>query len=215
LDPGVFRQLQDADWEGIGKRLVAFAIWRAQMYWGNVTSDTVLPKGKGIEDIVHDVVLKTLHGQRRWNPERGPLEPWLRDQIKSELDALAKSWAAQHEVPVPMDDKGKELWDLATGTGLHADKNQSSDTTDPEELAVEKEQAEMEEAVAGELVTAVYKAAEEDPELVEIIDAVQDGAGLKPRHLAEKLGAPVDEIYNRVRRLRRRAIAARRDMRNG
>lgn len=209
MDPSVFRQLQDADWEEIGKRLLAFAAWRAQIYWGYVTPETALPKGKSIEDVVNETILKALLGDRIWDPDKGPLEPWLRDQIKSELDALAKSWAARHEMEVPLDQEGEELWELIAGEALQQATYPPHDSTNPEELALRKELSDAEEKIAEGLITAIYEAADNDTELVEIVDAVQAGAEPKPRYLAESLGVPVEEIYNRIRRLRRRVVAAR------
>ena len=214
-DPKVFKQLQEADWEVIGKRLLAFAIWRAQMYWGFIDSETVLPKGFGIEDVVQEIIDKTLRGQRRWNPERGALEPWLKDQVKSELDALAKSWVAKHEQPVRLDDQGEEMWDITAIAAPERYKEQTSHTVNPEALLEEEEQQKEDEQLASRLVSAVYEASEGIPQLVDIIDAVQNGIEFKPRYLADELGVPIDEIYNRVRRLRRRALTARKDNENG
>lgn len=215
LNPKAFAQLLEADWEAIGKRLLAFAIWRAQLYWGFVNANTALPKGLGVEDVVQQVIEKTLRGQRKWDPEKGDLEPWLKDQVKSELDALAKSWAAKHERPVLLDDKGEENWRTVAATATKRNPERTTRTDNPETLLVEEDQQREEKLLAEDLVSLVYEAANEIKELVDIVEAIQNGVEFKPRYLAEELDVPVDEMYNRVRRLRRRSLSARREIENG
>ena len=203
----MFRQLQEADWGAIGKELLAFAVWWAERYpWRSGTTQ-ILPRGNTLEDIVQQVILKTIEGRRKWDPAKGPLVPWLKDQIKSEIDALAKSAPHNREIPFPEGEEGEERQDLQDKVEQRAVESGVLGRTrpqSPESIVLEREEAER----TAEKVNAIFQAVEGEPELEEVLDAILAGC-VRPRDLAEELDVPIREIYNRLRRLRRRASAIR------
>jgi DNA-directed RNA polymerase specialized sigma24 family protein len=62
----------------------------------------------------------------------------------------------------------------------------------------------MDEEEAKELYNALFDDAADEPELQEIILAMMDMDDPKPSDVAEKLDIPVEDIYNRKKRLKRR-----------
>ena len=65
-------------------------------------------------------------------------------------------------------------------------------------MLIEKEKMEWRRAMIAQWAGGI-------PELEKVVDAVASGCEPKPRHLAMELGVPVEDIYNRMKRLRRRA----------
>jgi len=114
LDPEVFQQLCEADWGAIGAELLAFAIWRVKLYRWQSGSHFEFGPGSTPEDVVQRVIEKTLSGERHWDPAKGPLVPWLKDQVKSVIDALATSAPSRREVlAIERDEEDQEEKELA------------------------------------------------------------------------------------------------------
>lgn len=208
----IYDRLQAADWSVIIKNLMAFAIWfaRNNYGWWDPSSDQ-LPKGMKFEDIVQLVILKTIDGRRQWDPAKGSLEPWLKDQIKSELDALYKSaahWRESHSVEVEEGGDGSET--LLTRRG-RADGRDVPHAPSAEDEVIERE----EEAIAAKVLGAIYEKTAGQAELEDMISAMIGGCEPKPQALADALGVEVTEINNRQKRLKRRAMEARRELENG
>lgn len=203
MDKPIFDRLQEADWGSILKKLRAFTRYRVRHYGSTGDPDTLIAKGMSVDDIVHDVVVKTMHGTRKWDPNKGELLPWLKDQVKSEVDALFRSAARHREIAVP--DDYPEAADLLIHSRLASDDplhNERSET--PEDILLRKERDSLRSDTVWELALG-------DDELEEIVIAVSDGCDSTPRALARYLGVPVEDIYNRLKRLRRRAKDFRRD----
>lgn len=205
MDIKIFRLLQQVDWDNVGRRLMYFALHRFQHYGWAVGIDTSLPKGRTIEDVVHEVITKTISGQRKWDPDKGPLEPWLKYQIKSEIDALVNSAVARREMKVPVGEEGEELWDLVEMAAVEDGIMGEVTTSNPEHEVIQKEKSQWAEKRVSELIDAV----DGEPELEAVMDAILSGCEPKPRFLAEELGVPVKDINNRQKRLRRRALSIR------
>ncbi len=77
----------------------------------------------------------------------------------------------------------------------------------PEEVLINKQSEEERRDKALYKYAALFYAVSGDLELEEVLDAVINGCELKPRLLAQALNVPVQNIYNRMRRLRRKAVA--------
>lgn len=211
LVPSVRRELWQADWGEIGKQLLAFAVFRARMYHWRTGGVHLLPRGIELQDIVQDVIDKTLRGQRRWDPDKGPLVPWLIDQIKSEVDALAKSAAHRREEPLEPDWQLVEVADGAEErAALRADPSLDR-PKDPETALTESEAS----AFAEKRVAELFEAINGDQELQAVVQAIMDGSESQPRHLAQYIGISIEETNNRLKRLRRRALAITKDPQNG
>jgi len=159
--------------------------------------------------VVQRVIVKTIEGRRKWDPAKGPLVPWLKDQIKSEIDALAKS--APHRYDMPLDEEGGEhLRDKSEHHATEVDILGDMRSLDPETILLEKEKTNH----ARERVDALFEAVSGEAELEEVLEAVLNGCEPKPRYVAEALGTSVNDINNRLRRLRRRAIAISKEAEN-
>lgn len=81
------------------------------------------------------------------------------------------------------------------------------DRLTPEEILIDEEKEREKSEKALYTYSALYYAVEGDAELEEVLEAVINGCELKPRFLAQALNVPVKNIYNRLRRLRRKAMS--------
>jgi RNA polymerase sigma factor (sigma-70 family) len=210
LNSEVFNELQQADWRTIGKDLVAFARWWADHYQWRSGGTQLLPQGKTLEDVVQDVIVKTIEGRRHWDPRKGPLLPWLKDQIRSEIDALAKSAPHTRELAFPEDQEGylpaEDIEYPAFENGVFP----GAASPDPTLITIEEE----ERAYDKQMADALFDAVDHQPELEQVLVAILDGCDPEPRYLAETLGTSVQDINNRLRRLRRRATRISREEQN-
>lgn len=185
---------------------MAFALWRADRYrWRSGSADT-LPNGYEVRDIVQHVIEKTINGDRKWDPDKGELLPWLKDQVKSVIDAMANSASHRWEAYFSDDDENG-LTEQEEFTAQQIDPSENLDRLTPEEVILDKESDEERREKALIKYAAIFYAIEGDEELEEVLDAVINGCELKPRFLARELNVPVENINNRLKRLRRKAIA--------
>lgn len=185
MDRETQKLLQEADWEAIRRELLAHATWQARGYRWRRKGDLELAEGYTVEDVVHEVIVKTWSGIRKWDPAKGKLLPWLQAQSRSILDALARSAPHRREVSV---------LDLEEVAVVH--------TLDPLEILVEQEAWTQKKR----RVEQLFQAVEGEPELEQVLRLIISGCESKPRYLASELGVPVGEINNRLKRLRRRAL---------
>jgi len=202
--PDIFQALKDAEWDNLIPEMLAFAIWLAQnsYYWRGGG----LPKGKEIKDLAYDVVAKTFSGERKWDPARGTLKPWLMDQIRSEISNLYGSATHKRETHLERDAP-----EASTGIiEYSAVRNGVFDNVpdDPETIILAEERKK-------EIVNALYQAIENDEELEEIYFAILAGCEWQPRFLAAELGVPTSEINKRLKRLRRRAALVEQQLEDG
>jgi hypothetical protein len=198
LDPEVFRQLQRQDWGDIGNALVAFAIYWAQRYSWQTGDGWDLAKGSSVQDVVQTVIRKTFDGTRRYDPRLGELLPWLKDQVKSEIDALFNSASQRNDQPLLIAQAVDYPDQSADMPARDARAVSALFRLNPEELVLH------DEAIRAR-VNAIFTAADNDAELVVIVEAIMDGCSPKPQALADRLHVGVEDIYVRTRRLRRRA----------
>lgn len=204
--------LVDFPWDEHYPRLVAYTEWLIQ---GKHWSSETLPRGQTAESIVRDVIEKTFSEKRNWDPDRGDLLTWLKWVIKSEVSHLAESAANRIEVHL---DHGGENDSLADGPDVewHQPSSQRLMIGSPEEMVIEAETEAEKMAEAQSKINALLEASSGHPELEEIVYAIVDGpCGGKPQELARYLGKPVEDIYQNLRALRRRAYKLREEVRNG
>lgn len=185
MDEKTLRLFEGTDWRVIRRELLAYVTWRAHHYWWYRGHDLELTEGATVEDVVQEVIVKTLSGIRHWDPTRGELLPWLQAQSNSIIDALAKSAPHRHEVCL-----------------LEAEAPTVTQLSDPLEIILEKEVKKQLE----QKVDTLLRIVETEPELKEVLEVILEGCEPKPRHLAVELGVPVEDINNRLKRLRRRAL---------
>jgi len=199
VDLKTYELLQEQKWEPIYRELVAFGIYWAQNYHWRHGGLQELTAGQTIADVVQEAIIKTIEGKRSWDPQKGPLVPWLRDQVKSEIDHLYHSAASRHEVLIPESEDGEELTDwIEHRSSQGGDVSVVVSSQNPEEIVLKKEDIEKRE-------DALFQATSGDPELEEILEIIAGGCAPRPRYLAAELGVPVTDVNNRLKRLRRRA----------
>jgi hypothetical protein len=152
----------------------------------------VLAAGQSLEDMVQQIIEKTISGERHWDPAKGPLVPWLKDQVKSVIDTLANAAVRRHETQSA---EGGDIEESVAGPS-------TSRSLSLETILLENEAA----AQMAERVDGLFQAVNDDPELEAVMSAILNGCEPKPRYLAAELGVSVEDINNRLKRLRRRAM---------
>jgi len=186
--------------------MLSFALWWASEYRWSSGSPEILPQGYELADVVQRIILQTINDERNWDPDKGELLPWLKDQTKSVIDALAKSASHRKESSLFSDDDDG-LTDREEFIAKEIDPSENQDRMSPEEFIIYLEHEQERSERASNISSALFNAVEGDTELEEILEAVMDGVELKARFLAEKLEVPVEDIYNRLKRLRRKAMS--------
>lgn len=195
MNPEVLQRLRAQDWSELGRRLVAHVCFRCGIRaWEESARHVVLGLGRSPEDIAADVIQKVFAGERTWDPARGELLPTLKAIVDSELDHLWKKHARRRERPDSEDIAEREREEFAA---LEADP--PGRPGNPEEMLERREEV----VGASAWVSAVFAFVKDKPELQAVVDAIMEGCVERPRFLAERLGIPVREVNNRLRRLRR------------
>lgn len=162
--------------------LIYYVEWLAGTFSWTSGDPQILPGGKTPEDIAHQVIEKALDGTRNYDPVRGSLRSWLRDQARSELSHLVRSAPHRRETVLIEDEFASD-----------------PRSADPESVVIALEDND----IVSQSVNAILEAVDGNPDLEEVVEAILYGCSPKPRHLAEELNVEVDEINNRLRRLRR------------
>ena len=197
MDTAVLEKLREQDWAQIGRVLVLHVVQRTHLRaWREGMRLASLGLGKSPEDIVQEVITKVFAGDRSWDPARGELLPTLKRIVESELDHLWKSKARAHEAALPANPGRQEAQESAA-----SDVDPHRHEPGPAELLEQDE----DRATASATVDALFSAVEDEPELQAVLDAIMEGCEPRPRFLAEHIGVPVEQIHNRMRRLRLRA----------
>ena len=176
MDVDARKRLQEADWADIGIRLTAYAMWKARNYRWRTGQVWALAAGKTPEDVAREAIVKVLDGSRAWAPERGALFPYLQGIVDSLMSHLAAS--TDNNVLRP-------LHDGVVATAATRDASE----TDPD--------------LIGRLRRTLREQSATD--LLAILDVVQQ-CGAKPRAIAAALQTNVQDINNRLKRLRRAAL---------
>lgn len=178
MDGRARSRLREADWADIGIRLTAYAVWKARNYRWRTGEAAVLAAGNTPEDVARDAIVKVLDGTRAWDPARGPLFPFLQRVVDSLMSHLAAS----------SDNAVLERWHDTVAEPGAADSPAGSDRC---AVLIEALRATLEAAGASDLVA--------------VLDAAQVH-GPRPRAIATALGTSVEDIYNRLKRIRRAAL---------
>jgi hypothetical protein len=194
----IWRQLQETNWSEVGKELLGFAIWWKQRTEGYRGREIILSEGRNLEDVVQHVIEKTFQGDRKWDPEKGELIPWLKDQVKSVISAWSNSASVRHEISLPEDEP---IENQGSTNQKYLQDYEDSLYPNPEVLILEKEEVESIKS----RVDALFYVVSDDPLLEEILEAIIQGCEPKPRLLAETLKCDIQDINNRIKRLRRLA----------
>jgi DNA-directed RNA polymerase specialized sigma24 family protein len=171
----VQRELRRVDWADVGIRLTAYATWKARnLHWRTGRTD-VLAGGKTPEDLASEAILKVLEGERAWDPNRGPLLPYLEGVVDSLMSHLAAS----------LDNRLQESWSES-----HDRAGEGPVVGDPAERL--------------ERLRALLRC-DQQHALLAVVDAVAAQIEPKPQAIAQHLNTTVADINNRLKRLRRYA----------
>jgi DNA-directed RNA polymerase specialized sigma24 family protein len=201
VEADVFRRLQEADWDTICRALIGYARHRASYYAWRGGGTFELAVGQTIEDIVQETIKKTCSGERRWDPGKGPLERWLRDQVKSIMDHLAKSAPNRYETQGLETIIGNIDDGLAMTNTLEYNPPESARVASAEEVVLKKEEIEEE-------CYLLIDAADDDEQLKQMVDLVWNGYE-KAQEIAEAMGISANEVYTLTRKLKRRVVRKR------
>jgi len=200
LDDSTFQQLQQQDWHKINNELILHTAYIAKSYSWQSGGTAELAKGSTLKDIVQHVIEKTLNGDRKWDPDKGPLMPWLKDQVNSVVDALYKSATNRREVRLREDESSTDILERGPTQASHLLFADTQVT--PEELLLAEEDA----LLVKQQVDFILDLVSNKPELEDVVLAILDGCEPKPRFIAKQLDVEVKEINNRLKRLCRLAI---------
>jgi RNA polymerase sigma factor (sigma-70 family) len=201
---GVFSLLFEADWGHIGKSLLVYARRHLREYYWRCGGITALPNGNTEEDLVQHVIEDALSGKRKYDPNKGALLPWLEGQLRSEMNNLVNSAAHLREVPIPEEEDGESVEETLDRLRIRHNAAESMQMLSLEELLIGKEKIETAKLRLRQLVSYVR----DDHEVREVVccflHAFKQGRVIKPRDIAEELEIPIEDVRNRLKRLRRR-----------
>lgn len=187
----VLELLESTDWKDIVFRLTHYTVGKASRYTWKSGS---LPGGKIPEDIALDAIEKVWMGVREWDPDKYPnLYTHLKWIVDSDIDHLLKSM--EH-------DKSRRMPETAF--------DQASETPNPEEQLIAKENKAFEDEIRDEFYAMV-----EGDEDLEILMLCFDEGIDKPRDIAEQTGWDVPKVNNVKRKLFRKATKLRQHIRKG
>jgi DNA-directed RNA polymerase specialized sigma24 family protein len=199
ISPEQYALLESADWDSLGKNMLARAIWRGSSRY-RVTSTTVFARGLSVEDAVSYIIQSVFEGTRKWDPNEIPLEDWLINQVDSVMDWWLKLRENRDVAFEELENVAQEdVHDPKSIQKIELEAVLKFGPPSPEKILIE----ETDEQEAKVFFEAVYDDTSDDPELQEMIIAMLDMDDLKPRVVAEALGVPVEDIYNRKKRLQR------------
>lgn len=218
MDEDIYQQLADQDWSALYPKLVLYAHYRLQVVNYPRRTQTrnemraelglerneELGLGQTVLDVVQTVIVKTFEGTRHWQPVEGPLLPWLKRQVDSEMDHLYQSKGFRTEIHLETtDDRGQVLVEMEKVHQLEGNAGLAAHARRLEDASVEGDERRAEEQYAREKVDRLLDAIADDPELILIIEAMTDGDD-KADAIAAATRFPIEEIYRLKRKLSRR-----------
>jgi DNA-directed RNA polymerase specialized sigma24 family protein len=215
VEDQTFKLLQQADWEAISIELAGHAAFRARnLGWrtgervgpetrakaGDLARDMDLAMGLNPIDVAQQAIKRVLDGSRKWDPNRGPLLPYLKGVVDSLISHLAESPDNQLQRRVPEGEEDDELWDRSEFRASLNDRHDLGDLIgarppNPEQPLLDREADDSR-------VSNLFETVKGSPELEETISAIMQ-VGPKPVDIAEHLRLAVSEVNNRLKRLRR------------
>ncbi len=188
----------------------------------NVHTEPMLADGKTPKDIVQDVLLETMKGEKkwRWDPARNSdIRVHLKYRIWSRISTLIEKEDNIKRVRVPQDDKGNDRYDLIDKDGTKAKAEPTTELAEdavrleepsaPEQADLDPSQFEAfldrrlrEDSDLRSLDERIRKAFNGDTELEIVYDYMANEC--PPRRIAEELGIPVADVNNLKKKLYRR-----------
>lgn len=195
------KELLKNDWRETGIRLAGYAAFRARNLAWRTGSHDFLAKGLMPDDIAAQAILSVISDERSWDPDRGPLMPFLRRVVDSLLNHLAESndnrrverLLLEHEEALQQKGSAPLADRAAWATAFQANPTRAEFGPEPEddnELKIQQ----------------LFAVAREKPELLELLHAMIDFDEVRPRCIASRIGKSVAHVNNCLKRLRRLAL---------
>ena len=196
----VVKQLLGVDWRETGMKLAAYAAFRSRNLSWRTGSEVALAKGLMPDDIAAQAIVSVIGGERTWEPERGPLLPFLKRVVDSLLNHLALSADNRRIERLSPDDMSPY--------GAEQIAFQDNGEGPWQRLAADFTTAEVPESAchADEKIERLVEVAKGAPELAEVLNAILDFDEARPRLIALRIGKPVNHVNNCLKRLRRLAL---------
>jgi hypothetical protein len=179
--------LRGPDGEKIYLAVVDYALKLARRYgWRD---DKTLPQGFSPDAIAKDVVIKVIESVRVWDYTKEPsLLNALKGMVRSDLGHLFGDYEASGVEPIERT--------LPDGTDRTSDNFRAADPN-PEELAIQVEQAQL-EMMALEMIR---EKVEGNPDLESVFLALFDSDA--PKEISRLTGLPIERVYSLRRELDR------------
>ena len=156
--------------------------------------------GKAAEELAQEAVVRVLDGDRTWDPTKVELVFFLKEVMRSILNADLKSPAAAKDSL--NGDQANESGTAGSGAderlGVLDDRDRG--------LARSAEQQLLESERCAAIVDRALDAAGTDPVLGKLVNAIVEGCS-KSAEIAQATGLSVDQVYEATRKLRRRLSA--------
>jgi len=194
------KELLRVDWAETGMKLAAYAAFRSRNLSWRTGSYVALAKGLMPDDIAAQAIVSVIGGERKWEPERGPLLPFLKRVVDSLLNHLALSSDNQRIERLSQDD-----W-LSYGDERTALQDGDKDSWPPRPADFDATGVPESGFDADERIGRLAEAAKGTPELAEVLNAILEFNEARPRLIALRIGKPVNHINNCLKRLRRLAL---------
>lgn len=202
ITPTDLAKLQQVDWKTIGIQLAGYARWKARRLRWRTGGAEDLAKGKTPEDIAAEAIEKALDGTRALNFEtNNELLDCLKSIVDSDINHLAHSADNIRQGTGLQNQDGEELRDKMEFEAVRQNYNDliSQQPSDPGEQIIKSDEQEAEGRI-----DSLFKSLSDEKALTEVLEAILEGE-TKPKDIAERLGASVSDINNRLKRIRRHA----------
>lgn len=155
--------------------------------WRSGTKKTIQEQA---QDLVEEAVFRTLDNKRIWDPSRVPdLHYFLKEVMRSIISAESTSRGSQTISLDAIEGGIENLAAASTGSYFRT----------PEENVADQE-------VFHQQLNQVFAAIGDDPLMTRIVEAVMNGCE-KAAEIAEDAELRVEQVYEGMRKLRRRSVA--------
>jgi hypothetical protein len=196
----VVEELLRVDWAETGMKLAAYAAFRSRNLSWRTGSYVALAKGLMPDDIAAQAIVSVIGGERKWEPERGPLLPFLKRVVDSLLNHLALSSDNRRIERLSHNDC------LSYGDERTALQDGDKDPWPPRSADFDASGVCESEFDADDRIDRLAEAAKGTLELAEVLNAILEFNEARPRLIALRIGKSVNHVNNCLKRLRRLAL---------
>lgn len=171
-------------------RVLEEAVWVAERCGGkDISAEERVSRAR---ELVGEAVTRVVSGRRRWKEDVD-----FADFMKWTMRSIASSEWKKLKRQDPLDDE------KVNPDGNRSPKQQFAAASDAWDDALDQEDAVR-------IVGQVIDAAADDALCEKVVNAYLEDDCDRPRHVAARLGIAEKDVYNAVKKLRRRVLSARR-----